>query len=211
MKNCKKCNKEFEPQKGLLNFCSIGCRNSRVQTEEIRSKKSTSAKLSEKVRKANQQPRARKQKYPRKTVPCLRCGEPIETLQNVDRKYHSECWRLSSGGYRENSTIKHKSVYKGFSLDSGAEKLFAMLLDSLVIKWTKNSTTYFNYVGEDGKKRKYYPDFYLPDYGKWVEVKGKFYADKDVNLSRKLESVDNISIIYSTEITEQKIKEILAH
>lgn len=44
MKNCKKCNNEFEPQKGLINYCSLQCRNSREQTEEIRFKKSISVK-----------------------------------------------------------------------------------------------------------------------------------------------------------------------
>lgn len=32
--NCKKCNAEFEPTKGLLNYCSISCRNSRSFSEE---------------------------------------------------------------------------------------------------------------------------------------------------------------------------------
>lgn len=53
MKICKKCQKEFTPQKGLLNFCSLSCRNSREQTDEIRIKKSQSAKNSDKVKMAN--------------------------------------------------------------------------------------------------------------------------------------------------------------
>lgn len=53
MKNCKKCNKEFEPTKGLLNYCSLECRNSRVWTEEDKLKKSESAKNSEKVKESS--------------------------------------------------------------------------------------------------------------------------------------------------------------
>ena len=53
MKNCKKCNKEFEPQKGLVNFCSLSCRNSKEQTPEIRKKKSEAALNSDKVKAAN--------------------------------------------------------------------------------------------------------------------------------------------------------------
>jgi hypothetical protein len=53
MKNCKKCNKEFEPQKGLINFCSLSCRNSKEQTPEIRKKKSEAALNSDKVKAAN--------------------------------------------------------------------------------------------------------------------------------------------------------------
>ncbi len=53
MKKCKKCDKEFEPQKGLLNYCSIKCRNSRTWSNEDKIKKSVSAKKSEKVKTAN--------------------------------------------------------------------------------------------------------------------------------------------------------------
>jgi len=51
MKLCKKCGKEFEPIKGLINYCSLECRNSRDWTEEDKNKKSVSAKNSEKLKK----------------------------------------------------------------------------------------------------------------------------------------------------------------
>jgi hypothetical protein len=51
MKKCKKCGSEFEPKKGLKNYCSLKCRNSRTWTEEDKIKKSESAKKSEKVMK----------------------------------------------------------------------------------------------------------------------------------------------------------------
>ena len=53
MKNCKKCGEEFEPQKGLVNYCSSICRNSRDWDENDKKKKSISAKASEKVEVAN--------------------------------------------------------------------------------------------------------------------------------------------------------------
>lgn len=53
MKNCKKCGISFEPTKGLVNFCSLECRNSRTWSEEDKDKKSNSAKNSEKVKEAN--------------------------------------------------------------------------------------------------------------------------------------------------------------
>jgi len=53
MIKCKKCDKEFEPLKGLVNYCSLECRNSRSWSEEDKKKKSISAKLSEKVMIAN--------------------------------------------------------------------------------------------------------------------------------------------------------------
>jgi len=53
MKKCKKCGKDFEPIKGLINYCSLECRNSRSWSEDDKKKKSISAKNSDKVKKAN--------------------------------------------------------------------------------------------------------------------------------------------------------------
>lgn len=53
MKNCYKCDKLFEPQKGLVNYCSLKCRNSRKWSDSDKIKKSVSAINSEKVKKAN--------------------------------------------------------------------------------------------------------------------------------------------------------------
>ena len=44
MGKCKRCGKDFEPQKGLKNYCSLACRNSRVMTEEKRKKISDGVK-----------------------------------------------------------------------------------------------------------------------------------------------------------------------
>lgn len=52
MKECKKCGNEFEPVEGLVNYCSLKCRNSRTWTEEDKEKKSLSAKTSIKVKDA---------------------------------------------------------------------------------------------------------------------------------------------------------------
>lgn len=48
MKKCKKCGKEFNPTKGLINYCSISCRNTRIHSEETKQKISNSVKNSEK-------------------------------------------------------------------------------------------------------------------------------------------------------------------
>lgn len=52
MKECKKCGNKFEPIEGLINYCSLKCRNSRIWNEEDKLKKSISAKKSIKVKEA---------------------------------------------------------------------------------------------------------------------------------------------------------------
>lgn len=44
IKNCKKCNKEFVPTKGLISYCSLECRNSRSFSIESRNLKSLKQK-----------------------------------------------------------------------------------------------------------------------------------------------------------------------
>ena len=200
MENCKKCGNEFVPQKGLKSYCSLKCRNSRDWNEDDKLKKSNSAKLSTKVSIANKLIAQNRSKRSLVESICLHCNEPIHHLKWNPKKYHKECWLKASGGYRENSTIKHRCLYKGVWMDSGSEKEFAIKCDEHGIEWKKNKEIYFNYIGIDGKSHKYYPDFYLPKTKKWVEIKGKLYASKDANLSRKLESVKDITLIYSKEI-----------
>ena len=53
MGKCKKCGKEFNPVKGIVNYCTIECRNSREWSDDDKKKKSISAKNSEKVKESN--------------------------------------------------------------------------------------------------------------------------------------------------------------
>lgn len=50
MNKCKKCGNDFEPVKGLINYCSLECRNSRTWSDDDKKKKSEAAKKSEKVK-----------------------------------------------------------------------------------------------------------------------------------------------------------------
>lgn len=100
--------------------------------------------------------------------------------------------------YHPNSTIVHRTIYNGIKLDSGAELFFAKFLDKNNIKWVKNSKQYFSFIDRSGKQRKYYPDFYLPDYNWWVEIKGKRFSRPDDDL--RLAAVGNIEIMFSNEI-----------
>lgn len=45
MKECLKCGNEFEPSKGLVNYCSMKCRQGKEWTEEDKEKKSEAKKI----------------------------------------------------------------------------------------------------------------------------------------------------------------------
>ena len=57
-------------------------------------------------------------------------------------------------------------------MDSTWEAALAVLLDRLEIKWDRGDHLVLGYQTPRGRKRKYIPDFYLPDHDIYVEVKG---------------------------------------
>lgn len=77
------------------------------------------------------------------------------------------------GGYRTQSgTSKfHGSWYQSHWMDSSWELALAKRLDTLGIAWERGKRT-LPYIDETGRQRTYHPDFYLPKYDFYLEVKG---------------------------------------
>lgn len=85
------------------------------------------------------------------------------------------------GGVRERSgRCKHIQYTKKDGspvwLQGSWEVKFVSFLDTRSVNWERNRVGY-RYVF-DGKDHLYFPDFYLPDFGFYVEVKG-YETDKD--------------------------------
>ena len=99
-------------------------------------------------------------------------------------KYQTKEFRKKmekNGGIRENAgrckSITHISPIAGkVNLNGTWEKKLAIWLDENKILWVRNKKS-FPYEFQ-GKIRKYYPDFYLPDKNQYIEVKG-YETDKD--------------------------------
>lgn len=87
----------------------------------------------------------------------------LKIQSTVLRKIEDDEWHNSFG-------VKHYYGDDGISLDSSWEVKFVEYLDSLGITWKRNKihTTYF-WKDSD---HKYFPDFYLPDYDVYIEIKG---------------------------------------
>jgi hypothetical protein len=190
---CLNCGKIFHKTKGQIgqkNFCSHSCcatfsnlrrDYSSVWTPERKLRQSTLMKDS------SYRPVPPKKEKDKRV--CPKCKKVFEVIPSSSKKYCGNGCFLNSGaigGFRANSTIRHQSIYKDQKMDSGSELKFAQLLDKNSINWTKNSKIFFNFHYE-GKPKKYYPDFFLPDYQLWVEIKGKRYIE--AWLPNKLNSV----------------------
>lgn len=90
--------------------------------------------------------------------------------------------------------------YRGEDFHGTWELSYAKYLDNIGKNWERNKKS-FPYVF-DGKKRRYTPDFYLPDEDVYIEIKG-FTTDKD--LAKWEQFPERLVVLTKTELTEMKI------
>jgi len=86
-------------------------------------------------------------------------------------------------------------------VNGGWERLVSEYLNNLNINWINTIEEEFYYEW-DGKLRRYYPDFYLPDYNFYIEVKG-YERDRDLE-KWKSKVGEKLVIIKSNEIKQIK-------
>jgi hypothetical protein len=119
------------------------------------------------------------------------CGK---NWHKVERKYngltrsqiHAEIEKLISEGNCLAFKIKEEYIYEidlliynGISFDSYWEVVIAKRLDLLGVRWVKNQKVHFEYTDEHGKTRTSQPDFWLPDYGIFVDPHSERLMVKD--------------------------------
>lgn len=102
-------------------------------------------------------------------------------LTDIQKKKLSDSLKGKTGGVRDNSN-KWRGCHIEMNgtiiwLDSSYELRFVNILNLVEISWIKNQKK-FPYQFEDSNFM-YIPDFYLPDFDFWVEIKG-FVKDKDL-------------------------------
>lgn len=96
-------------------------------------------------------------------------------------------------------------------MDSTWEVACASRLDELGIKWERDHSIKLGYITRGKRKRNYIPDFYLPEYDVYIEVKG-YWTDaarhkmKDVQARNPVRIIILESLLAIDQIT---IKELL--
>jgi hypothetical protein len=119
------------------------------------------------------------------------------------RKQHSEAMKIAvkthPDSYTKNNVVgRVKNIdYNGVKLKGKWELIVAKWLDENQIKW-EHETKSFEY--EWNGKRNYYPDFYLPDFDFFIEVKG-YVTDRDLS---KWENITNLKVFKLSEINKIK-------
>lgn len=189
---CKQCNSPLPYTKRINIFCNHRC--AARYTNHIRDKEKIYKTISEKNKLSN-----KKAPYT-KISQCKICKKWSSGRKVTCNNHYCKHLNLKGriGGFRKNSTKVLRSIYNDQQMDSGAELAFAKLLDLHNIKWLKNSSQFFEFTYPDNKSGKYFPDFYLPDYNSWVEIKGKKYYREHDEL--RWASVPNLEIIWAHDI-----------
>jgi hypothetical protein len=196
MKNCKKCGDEFEPKKGLIDYCSLSCRNSRKFSEEsiLKKRKAAIQKWNEGVYDF-----LKTGKLPPKEKKCKNCGEIFLCNPYKNQDYCSLSCSKKSIEHREKMSKivkeqykKGKEVYGGrtkwvnvetskglLKVQGSYEKTACIILDkwlneNKIIDWEYTKDR-FNYINSEGKYSSYLLDFKVfdDDGFYYLETKGR--------------------------------------
>lgn len=180
IKVCQKCEIEFEPSKGLINYCSLKCRNSRIWSTNDKIKKSNSAKNSEKLLLSHKNKekyiqgwntRIQNGKGRKESIEkiCSRCKNSFIAYRNEKGNFRTWCSSECYIEIKRQNFKGSKIKYNGISLDSKWELELAQFLDLNNIKWIRPK--YILWKDLSGKDRKYFPDFYLEKYDVYLDTK----------------------------------------
>lgn len=194
---CSYCNATLCYDARENKYCSHSCaaivRNTgRIISEQ--QKRKTINTLKKNVRRYTKLPYT-------KISQCVVCNK---WFPGTRKTCSDSCYRTknsTNGGYKENSTRVYRILYKGYWMHSGSELQFAQILDNARIPWLKNTDIFYTFTYPDGKIGKYYPDFFLPEIQRWVEIKGKRYVREHDNIRQ---ASANAILIMSHELKNKE-------
>lgn len=184
-KHCLNCNSllSFDDSKSKK-FCNRSCAAKlNNSNRSIESRKRQGKKLSETMScSAYQQPKRKhtgpgsiKKSSRVSFVNCKVCNT-LYTQQGWGKPRFTtcspECARLAS--MRRNLQKKYVGPNGNIKLESSWEISLAEWLDSEKVNWVRPQ--HLCWIDSSGKHRKYFPDFYLPDFGIYLDPKNSYHA-----------------------------------
>lgn len=86
-------------------------------------------------------------------------------------------------------------------MDSTWEVILAQKLDEIDVKWIRDNTLKLPYITRGRRKRKYIPDFYLPDYNLYIEVKG-YWTDAARHKMKDVQERNPVRILILESLAE---------
>ncbi|MDD5649581.1 MAG: hypothetical protein PHF86_04075 [Candidatus Nanoarchaeia archaeon] len=103
-----------------------------------------------------------------------------------------------------NYSNTHWYFYKGYHFQGSFEFKFGLWLESKNIKFLCHTgVENFKYVTKSGRITYYHPDFYLPEFDEFIEIKGYFPEEAKEKLAIIKETYPNLKLnIYTKNILE---------
>jgi hypothetical protein len=145
---------------------------------------------------------------------CKICGKNFSHLKRSVKTCGDECYKkLLSNKSISNPNCGGETNYKrykynGIIFDSSWEVDIAKFLNKNKIKWQRSRKIVLFWRDKNNNKRRYYPDFYLPQYDLYLDPKNKYKQRLD---KEKLDYISkSYNIIYG-DVNEckQKILELI--
>lgn len=215
--NCLICGTEFltSTKKHAAKTCSISCATrlgiKNTPQEHLDAKK-------EKLRiSARNQIRIKREKgIPEcHILKCKICNNDFESKIKTRKTCSKECFSaLCSSNAKAHpncggETNYKRYQYKDITMDSSWEVELAKWMDENNIKWIRSRKICLFWKDETGGLRRYYPDFYLPDYNVYLDPKNKYLQEKD---KFKLDNIRSQNIIVFSgylDNIKQKVLEVV--
>lgn len=95
--------------------------------------------------------------------------------------------------------------YKGLIFDSSWEVIIAKWLDEQQISWERSRKHIFWWTDQSGKRRRYYPDFFLPQLGVYLDPKNKYKLSQDKEKLQVVQRENHITLLVG-DVEEIKVK-----
>lgn len=142
---------------------------------------------------------------------CKTCSQSFYVEPYKKKKYCSlKCASVNNGGLRYNCGKKGSWYFCKWTntevyLDSTWELEYVTWLDRNNIAWSRPS--YFSWTDDEGKPRRYYPDFYLVKENKYIDIKNDYLIQRDEVKINKVVLTHKINL---EVVNRKRLDEILA-
>jgi hypothetical protein len=210
-RTCIQCSKSFWTRKSDGKVCSKECQNLNcAKIFSNRTRKSTTYRgKPTKTFLASQpgyvKPESKRKRRLQTEKPCLICdtvfvtkaGKSERKTCSKDCHYHLLSGKIGHTTHPEHICKDGKTIILG----SSWEKQIAVFLDEQDIEWTR--PTSLEYVDENGKSRKYFPDFYLPEHNIYLDPKNSMKIKAD---QHKLNYFQDKIVLYYGKVSHIKQK-----
>lgn len=216
---CVVCGDPISFAKRKSKFCSQSCSAKHSNNARNASGWTQPESQREAARQYNiTHPRGAREKLVTTVSQCIVCSKFFPGTRKTCSQvcFNSHCVsnahknNLGSHGQRSGKIQYRQDSYgEVVRLESSYEIRFAKILDSMYLRWTRPSHMFW--IDEWNNTKRYYPDFYLPDYDLYFDPKNKYQIMIDRPKIQAVIQQNNVKlfIVPNDFINEDFVKSIV--